>query len=82
MCQAHNMCSRFWNTWWYNQPSSLFTKMQRALFAIAVKHHAGSNRPTNNGNSFDDTVTASTVNLGINSSQTECKADEHSSKKW
>ena len=56
--------------------------MQRALFDIAVKQQAGSNRPTNNVNSFDDTVTASTVNLGINSSQIECKADEHSSKKW
>ena len=61
---------------------SLFTKMQRALFGIAVKQQTGSNRPTNNVSSFDDKVTASTVNLGINSSQTECKADEHSSKKW
>ena len=36
------------------------------------------NEPTNTTNSFNETVTANTVNLGVNSLQTESKAHNHS----
>ena len=50
------------------------------LFGVGLKHNATTNKPTNITNSFEETATASTVNLGINSLQTESKADNHSRK--
>ena len=49
-------------------------------FGFGVKHSAPTNKPTNNANSFYETATASTANLGINSWQTESKDDKHSRK--
>ena len=54
--------------------------MQRTLYAIGVKQHAPSNKPANDTNSFDERPIASTVNLGINSLQTESKTGIHSRK--
>ena len=43
-----------------------------------VKHNAPTNKPTNISNSFDETATASVVNLGVNSLQAESKTDKYS----
>ena len=48
------------------------------LFGAGVKHNVHTNKPTKTTNSFDETATATAVNLGIDSFQTESKADEHS----
>ena len=60
---------------WQSAASYLY---KPSSFGAREKYNALTNKPSNDANSFGEIATASTVNLGINSLQTDSKTDKHS----